>query len=155
MAGPRDHPVCGVQGAARLVTLGETKPDRWPAGTMNAGTISDPRLLKLVYTAVDAVVVPSQVDNLPNVLLEAIACGTPCVGFDVGGIPEVIRENQTGWLARRGDAAGLARALNAAVALDDAGRAALRASCRRIAEAEYGSELQARRYLDVFQSFKR
>jgi glycosyltransferase involved in cell wall biosynthesis len=144
-----------LRGAARLVTLGETKPERWPGGTLHAGTILDPRLLKLVYAAVDAVVVPSQVDNLPNVLLEAIACGTPCVGFDVGGIPEVIRENQTGWLARRGDAADLARALNAAVGLDDAGRAALRASCRCIAETKYGSELQARRYLDVFQSFKR
>ena len=42
-----------------------------------------------LYNAVDLFVIPSMEDNLPNTIMEAMACGTPCVGFDVGGIPEL------------------------------------------------------------------
>ena len=42
---------------------------------------------------------PSRLDNLPNVGLEAHSCGTPIVAFKVGGIPEIVKHKKTGYLA--------------------------------------------------------
>jgi glycosyltransferase involved in cell wall biosynthesis len=54
--------------------------------------------LKWVYGAADAIVIASSREGLPNVLLEAIACGTPVVAARVGGIPEVVTEPVAGRL---------------------------------------------------------
>ena len=56
-----------------------------------------------LYNAVDLFVTPSLQDNLPNTIVEAMSCGTPCVGFDVGGIPEMINHQQDGYVARYRD----------------------------------------------------
>lgn len=62
------------------------------------GFVKDSNLPAL-YSAVDAMIVPSKQDNLPNTILESLACGTPCIAFDVGGISDVIQDKQTGYLA--------------------------------------------------------
>lgn len=63
------------------------------------GTMRDPWSLMLLYNAADIFVIPSLAENYPNVLIEAMACGTPCVGFNIGGIPEIINDGQTGIIA--------------------------------------------------------
>lgn len=75
------------------------------------GYTSDRTTLAKYYSACDAVLFPSIEDNCPLALLEAMACGTPAVAFDTGGIAEIIEHNVDGWLAARGDAAGLAEGL--------------------------------------------
>ncbi len=62
----------------------------------------------LIYSAADLVIVPSREDNQPQIGLEAMACGTPVVGFNAGGIAEYVREGITGRLARLGDETQLA-----------------------------------------------
>jgi glycosyltransferase involved in cell wall biosynthesis len=52
-----------------------------------------------VYAAADVFILPSKLDNLPNMLVEAIACGVPCVAFNTGGIPDIITHKFNGWLA--------------------------------------------------------
>ena len=52
--------------------------------------ISNEKELVDVYNSVDIFVTPSLEENLPNTIMEAMACGVPCVGFNVGGIPEMI-----------------------------------------------------------------
>ena len=73
--------------------------------------ISDERKMASLYSAVDAFVTPSLHENLPNVIAEAMSCGTPCVGFHIGGIPEMITHRQDGYVARYKDAADLAEGI--------------------------------------------
>lgn len=75
------------------------------------GSLTSPSALAAAYAAADAVVLPTLEDNLPNVLLEALACGTPAVAFNVGGIPDILDHMETGYLAKARDADDLAEGL--------------------------------------------
>ncbi|MCF7820266.1 MAG: glycosyltransferase family 4 protein [Candidatus Pacebacteria bacterium] len=63
------------------------------------GKISDDTTLALIYSASELVIIPSLQDNLPNIVMEALSCGTPCVAFNVGGIPDMINHKENGYLA--------------------------------------------------------
>lgn len=118
------------------------------------GYIDHERTKVLAYNAADLLVHPALVDNLPNVVMEAIACGTPCAGFAIGGVPDMVRPGLTGWLAQDVTAQGLADVIDEALTAIEQG-ADLRSSCRAIAEAEYDVGIQAQRYLQLFKSFQR
>jgi glycosyltransferase involved in cell wall biosynthesis len=64
-----------------------------------------------VYQAADVMVVPSLEDNYPNTIIEAMACGTPVVGFNTGGIPEQILHLATGYVAQLQSAEDLAQGI--------------------------------------------
>src|SRR5262249_1317626 len=72
------------------------------------GPVSQNEELALAYAAADIFLLPSLEDNQPNVMLEAMACGTPTVGFAVGGIAEVIVDGVNGRLAEPFDCAAMA-----------------------------------------------
>ena len=72
----------------------------WPVKTISTGRLYDDISLALAYAAADVVMVPSRLDNLPQTATEAIACGTPVVGFEQGGMSDVIEHQKTGWLAK-------------------------------------------------------
>jgi glycosyltransferase involved in cell wall biosynthesis len=95
-------------------------------------------------------VIPSLYDNLPQTVLEATACGTPTVGFAIGGIPDMVRAGVTGWLVPPQDIGAL-RASIRALLDDPAKRAEMAANCRRIAVKEYSLEVQARRYMKLYE----
>jgi len=75
------------------------------------GYVSDEKRIVEIYNAADVFVTPSLEDNLPNTLMEAMACGVPCVGFKVGGIPEEIDHLKNGYVAAYRDAEDLAHGL--------------------------------------------
>lgn len=112
--------------------------------------LANDRLLSVLYSAADVYVVPSLQDNLPNTILESLACGTPVVAFDVGGIAEVVRSGVTGLLAPAGDTVALRGAL-VQMLKDPAARAEMSDHCRRIAVEEYAVQLQARRYAQLYE----
>ncbi len=113
--------------------------------------VKDDHLLAAVYAAADVFVHPALADNLPNGVLESLACGTPVVAFDVGGVAEAVRPMETGYLTQCKDARDLA--LGIACLLDDPDlRRRLGARCREVAEAEYDIGLQAQRFEDLYQS---
>lgn len=60
------------------------------------GRINDERLMALVYSAADAFILPSREDNLPNVIIESLACGTPVIAFPVGGVIDIIKTGFNG-----------------------------------------------------------
>jgi glycosyltransferase involved in cell wall biosynthesis len=63
------------------------------------GYLHDEYSLILAYNAADVFVIPSLAENYPNVVMEAMSCGLPCVGFKVGGIPEQISHLRNGYIA--------------------------------------------------------
>ncbi len=63
------------------------------------GRLTDDVSLALAYSAADVFIAPSLEDNLPNTLVEALACGTPGVAFNIGGIPDIIDHKHNGYLA--------------------------------------------------------
>jgi glycosyltransferase involved in cell wall biosynthesis len=139
-----------------VMTLGSGSGDFQSEGVHvhELGYVDHERTRVLAYSAADLFVHPAPADNLPNVVMEALACGTPVVGFAIGGVPDMVRAHQTGWLCDLVSSSALAETLEDALADLDTG-ANLRDSCRAVAEAEYGSLLQARRYLELFQSLSR
>ena len=117
----------------------------------NLGYLTNEYQKVTAYTAADIFVHPALADNLPNTLLESLACGTPVIGFNVGGVPEVVRPSQTGWLA--GELSSQALASTMEVALNEINHGLdLRSSCRSIAENEYSDHLQGERYIDLFKT---
>lgn len=75
------------------------------------GTIEDEALLAAAYCAADVFVAPSEQENLSNAVVEAMACGTPCIAFRVGGMPDLIDHGENGFLAEPLVAADLARCI--------------------------------------------
>jgi glycosyltransferase involved in cell wall biosynthesis len=86
--------------------------------------------------------------------MEALACGTPVVGFPVGGVVEMVSPGSTGWLADGVSSQALAEILDKALNDSDRGLS-LRESCRAKAEAEYDLSIQAKRYKELFLSLTR
>lgn len=78
---------------------------------IDLGYVSDEQQKALIYNAADVFITPSLAENLPNMLMEAMSCGTPCVGFNIGGIPEMIDHQFNGYVARYKDAEDLARGI--------------------------------------------
>jgi glycosyltransferase involved in cell wall biosynthesis len=111
--------------------------------------IHDESDLSFLYSAADVFVLPSLQDNLPNTAIEALACGIPTIGSNVGGI--VIRAGRTGLVFAPGDSDALKQALVALLG-EPQRRAWMAEESRRIAEEEYSSEVQARRYVDLYES---
>lgn len=64
------------------------------------GKCEDDYTLNLIYNSADVFVAPSREDNLPNTIVEALSCGIPCVGFEIGGIPDMIKHMENGYLAK-------------------------------------------------------
>ena len=95
-------------GVAILGGHAEDVADQLPFETYPLGYVSDEHRIVDVYNAADAFVLPSLSENLPNTIMESMACGVPCVGFRVGGIPEEIDHLKNGYVANYRDAADLA-----------------------------------------------
>lgn len=112
--------------------------------------VKDDHLLATVYSAADVFLHPALADNLPNGVLESLACGTPVVAFDVGGVGEAVRPMETGYLARHKDAQDLAVGLQRLLDDDDL-RRRLGLRGRAVAEAEYDMELQTQRFEALYQ----
>jgi glycosyltransferase involved in cell wall biosynthesis len=88
---------------------------------------------------------------LPNTVLEALACAIPVVGFDVGGIRDMVRPGVNGLLAPPGDVAALREAL-ITILRDPSKRCEMAEAAFRVASSEYALSVQARRYRNVYLS---
>jgi glycosyltransferase involved in cell wall biosynthesis len=114
------------------------------------GYVSNPSRIVSVYNAADVFVLPSLEDNLPNTIMEAMACGVPCVGFHVGGIPEMISHQVNGYVAQERDAADLAQGIRYVLA--EADYATLSRECLHQVAQKYSQQSVASRYMEEYRN---
>ena len=113
------------------------------------GFVRDERLLAAAYSAADLLLAPAKVENLPNSILEAMACGCPVVAFAVGGVAEAITHLETGYLAPAEDVGGLVQGLALGLG-DDAARRRWGEAARRRVERDFAAATEADRLVAIY-----
>jgi glycosyltransferase involved in cell wall biosynthesis len=139
-----------------LLIWGQIPEYEWPKGITlhSVGTLTDAHTLALHYSACDFFLCPSRADNLPNTVLESLSCGVPCLGANVGGIPDMARVGTTGWLIPEISVEGLAEGIRIAISQRESWQE-MRGHCRQIAEEEYSLDVQAKAYLKLHMELMR
>ena len=112
--------------------------------------LSDERHIAEVINACDLLCIPSLQDNLPNTVVEAMACGLPCVGFEVGGIPEMIDHLHNGYIANYKDPDSLAEGIR--WILTDGDYSILSSEALRKARTAYSETSVASQYINVYNA---
>jgi len=118
--------------------------------TRYLGAVLDEEILADAYRAADVFAVPTLADVLTQTAPESIACGTPCVSFDRGGVIDVVRHLETGYQAKFGDVDDLARGLTTLLG-DSELLARLSRRCREVAETEFAVQQQVERYSALYE----
>ena len=119
-----------------------------PVETFSLGYISDDKSLVNAYNAADLFVIPSLEDNLPNTIMEALACGVPCVGFNIGGIPEMINHEVNGYIALPKSAKSLAEGINWVLSHPNKNELAQQAVAK--VNQNYSQQGVAMRYINLY-----
>lgn len=140
-------------GRLLLVALGDAVASTDVSGveTRSLPFVNDAGRLALYYRAADLYVHPARAENLPLAIIEAMACGTPVVSTEVGGIPEIVEDGATGTLLAIGDSAGLASAIVDLLADKEKRRAFSEAGIRRVLD-RFTLERQAAEYLAWYEA---
>ena len=120
-----------------------------PVPVRALGYISGAEKLAEAYSCADLFVIPSLEDNLPNTIMEAMTCGTPCVGFRTGGIPEMIDHEVNGYVAASRDSADLARGIAWVLRHPEPGN--LSVACREKVMRRYQESVVAKKYIALYQ----
>ena len=101
-----------------------------------------------IYNAVDLFAIPSLEENLPNMIMEAMACGVPCVGFNVGGIPEMIDHLHNGYVAQYKSSEDFANGIHWILTEPEYKELSAQA-CRKVL-GNYSESIIAKKYTDVY-----
>ena len=120
----------------------------FPFPIYNMKYVSNEKELVDIYNAVDLYVTPSLQENLPNTIVEAMACGIPCVGFQIGGIPQMIDHLHNGYVARYKSADDLANGIH--WALTEGDYPTLSQEAHRKAESTYSQSIVANQYIKLY-----
>jgi glycosyltransferase involved in cell wall biosynthesis len=116
------------------------------------GEISSLSQMAVCYALADVFVLPSREDNLPNVMLESFACGTPMIGFNVGGIAEHTIESLTGILANELTGFSLAEAI---VKFSETRQEYKRHKIRKYAQEHFNNKQQSELYTALYNIVSR
>lgn len=111
-------------------------------------TINDEKQMSLLYAAADLYILPSREDNLPNVMLESLACGTPVISFSNGGMNEIIKDGFNGFIAEECNANSLSIAILKGLQNINFFN---RKEIREDAEIRFSPEVQSSAYLNLYK----
>ena len=114
--------------------------------------MEDQNQMNKYYGAADVFVLPSRLDNFPNTMLEAMASGTPCVGYAVGGIPDVIEHKINGYLAQAGDTSDFAAGIYWVLSRSQEQRLQLSNNARRTVEEYCNPQKVVASYCRVYRN---
>lgn len=112
------------------------------------GQVSGNENLCRIFNAADAFLLPSQQDNLPNTIMESLACGTPVIAFKTGGIPEMVEHKTTGYLAEEKSPSSLADGINWLVKFNNKG---IQKTCIDFVTNNYSEKLISEKYIQVYK----
>lgn len=126
----------------------EEMEENLPFDVHSLGYVSEPKKIVDVYNSADVFVLPSLEDNLPNTIMEAMACGVPCVGFKVGGLPEMIDHRKNGYVAAYKSVADLSEGIR--WVLCEADRSELSTGALRKVSLCYSQSRVAMKYIEVY-----
>ena len=143
------HPELSKQlGVALLGQQTEQFVSLFPFPIYNMKYVSSEKELVDIYNAVDLYVTPSLQENLPNTIMEAMACGIPCVGFNIGGIPQMIDHLHNGYVAQYKSANDLANGIH--WTLTEGDYQTLSEEAHRKVESQYAKNIVANQYIKVY-----
>ena len=135
-----------------LVVFGSSKPATPLHFTQHVnylGQLHDDISLRVLYNAADVMVVPSLQENLSNAIMESLACGTPVVGFDIGGNSDMIDHKINGYLARPFDSNDLANGIE--WVLNAPNYQQLCNNARDKVMSHFDSQLVAKQYIALYK----
>lgn len=111
------------------------------------GYIEDDKQMAKIYSASDVLLLPSLEDNLPNIMLESMACGTPIVAFNTGGISDCVIDGVTGRIVPYKNVQAFGNAIHDVLLKECLGE-----NCRQYAKKHFSQKLQAERHKDLYES---
>lgn len=136
-----------------VVIFGKNKGfdlDTIPFKVHALGIVKDQQQLAQIYNAADVFVLPSLEDNLPNMVMEALSCGTPVVAFNTGGIPDMVVHQQNGYLAEYKSATDMAKGISYVLNSPDADQ--LSAAARKKVLTDFSNYTVAQQYKALYTS---
>lgn len=138
-----------------VVIFGKSKVDlpELPFRSHYVGYIREEERIVAMYNAANVYVTPSLEDNLPNTVMEALACGTPVVGFRTGGIPEMVDHRVNGYMANYKDSMDLMEGIYQT--LFEADSAVLSREARQKVLNCYAEDKIAAAYLNLYEQLCR
>ncbi len=114
------------------------------------GYINEPEKMAALYTLVDFMIYPSLDDNLPNMIMESMSCGTPVIAFRVGGIPDMIDHKKNGYLAEYKNISDMAEGIEWIIMNNTYNRLGLEA--RKKVIDNYSEEIIARKHIELYKT---
>jgi glycosyltransferase involved in cell wall biosynthesis len=144
---PADDLVFLVFGAKESPLL-----EKIPFRVINLGFIREKKELAQYYAASTAFVLPSLEDNLPNTVLESLACGTPVVAFNIGGISDMIEHEKNGLLVEETNVNLLANALERMVKMPEEQYQKMQNAAIEKINSEFSPQIVGAKLNQIFQS---
>lgn len=140
------------KGNIELVIFGESKPLNPPNfnfKTHYLGILNDDTSLATLYNAVDVTLTPSKQENLSNVIMENLSCGTPVVAFNIGGNADTIEHKKNGYLAKPYDTTDLKNGIE--WVLNNENYDELCKNARAKVVREFDSKIVAKKYIELYK----
>ena len=128
----------------------ETLKNAFPIEAIPMGYVASTERMRQLYQAADLLLMPTLMDNLPNTIMEAMACGTPCVAFSVGGTPQMVDTGINGYLAACRDSSDFAEGIRRV--LSSQSYTALCRNARAKAVEAYAESAVAEQYLQLYSA---
>ena len=135
-----------------FIVLGSSEPEdsqKFEFKIHYLGHLYDDISLETLYSAVDMIIVPSLQENLSNAIMESLACGTPVVGFDIGGNADMIEHKKTGYLAKAFDTKDLSNGIE--WVLNSENYEELCQNAREKVLREFDSKVISQRYIELYR----
>ena len=133
----------------QFVAAGEYKKSQKMSGVIYLGKVKNELEMSLLYCKANIFLLPSLEDNLPNTMIESLCCGTPIVGFKIGGLKEIIRNGDNGFLSAEISSSGLKNVLLDCINnINNLNRNDI----SKNAHAKFSYEMQSKAYLQVYTS---